>query len=282
MSGPQDKMEKLRSFGLSEYASRAYLALLELGTTEARDVSRLAKIPLAKVYSTLEQLQEKGLVVVTPETPKKYAPVPFGEFIDRIRGSHEERARELAAVREDLSAEFPILGTTEMGDRGGVITIRGRRNVLEKLRDLAAGCSGEALLAGSMGMLGRKGHLRPMLEQAHARGVHARLVAPEGAPAERLADLSAFCEVRLRPAEQGQQALHVATAIFDRRVALMAHFIPDDDSTLSGKDMGLVVDECALVQALQGFAEHLWARATPLPPPPARRVASLAPGLESR
>src|SRR5207248_11237358 len=110
-------MEKLRSFGLSESAARAYLALLELGLTEARDVGRLAKIPLAKVYQTLDQLQEHGLVTVIPTTPRKYEPVEFRQFLDRRRERMLQEARELERVAPELAALFPTTAHETVGDR---------------------------------------------------------------------------------------------------------------------------------------------------------------------
>jgi sugar-specific transcriptional regulator TrmB len=252
-------MERLRSFGLSEYASRAYLALLGLGTTEARDVSRLAKIPLAKIYSTLDHLHEKGLVIVIPETPKKYTPIPFTEYVDRLRAVREDEARQLVATREEMATLFPIVGTTQMNDRGGITTIRGRRNVIEKLRDAAAAARAAMLILATPGMVRRFAHLRALVEQAHARGVRVRLLAPATSETiEMLADLRHACELRIRRDEPGQ-VMHVGLGLFDRSSALFIHFIPDDPSTYNGKDVAVFQDEEALVQTLQSLVESAWA-----------------------
>lgn len=266
MSGPRERMETLRRFGLSEYAARAYLALLDLGTTEARDVSRLSNVPLAKVYSTLEHLQEKGLVLVSPETPKKYTPVPFAEFVDRLTAAHERQARELRTAREELAAEFPITGAVEMDDRGGVTTVRGRRNALDRMRDLAAEARHEMVLVASAGTLLRFAHLRAMLEDARARGLRVRVVAPLlPATKARFDELCRACELRVRPDEPGQ-AMQVAFLCVDRRVALLVHHVPDDGGTTNGKDVGILADETALVQTLHSFAEYVWERAAPWEP----------------
>ena len=61
-----DRDRILRDIGLSEHAARAYLALVELGPAEARDVARKANVPLTKVYTTLHVLALKGFVGLLP------------------------------------------------------------------------------------------------------------------------------------------------------------------------------------------------------------------------
>src|SRR5438552_18152006 len=131
-----ERLSRLREFGLSEYAARAYLALLDLGVAEARDVSTLSKVPQAKIYHVLEQLHEKGLAVILPEFPKKYAPVPFPEYLDRLHEEHARAADAISRDREVLAEMFRVMGDTEMGNRGFFTVIRGRRNVMSKLGEM--------------------------------------------------------------------------------------------------------------------------------------------------
>lgn len=256
-----ERLAKLREFGLSEYAARAYLALLELGATEARDVSRLAKVPLAKVYSTLEQLHEKGLVTVTPETPKKYEPVPFAEFVQRLRQAHAEQIRLLRDSQGELSAMFPIVGTRQVGDRGTTTTLRGRRTVLDKLRHCAEEAQNEILLVASDGFARRHHHARLMLQEARQRGIEARLLVNADADSiPRLAELVPYAQMRGKDTMKGA-APDVAIAVFDRRQALIVHFLPDDASSYHGKDVAILTGEEAIVRTMWAMLEHHWSKA---------------------
>lgn len=285
MSSTPERLAKLKEFGLSDYAARAYLALLELGATEARDVSRLAKVPLAKVYSTLDQLHEKGLVTVTPETPKKYAPVPFADFIQRLRQAHADQIRSLRDTQEELAAMFPILGTTQVGDRGTTVTLRGRRTVLDKLRRCSEEAQREIVIAASDGFTRRRHHVRSLLQEARERGVDIRLLThldDESAP--RLAELVPYAHMRGKTTLKNA-APDVAIAVFDQREAIVIHFLPDDASSYQGKDVAILTGEEAIVRTLASLLEHHWSHAPEIEgelalaaqrrPEPAPRVEAL-------
>src|SRR5437879_6992338 len=55
--------------GLTEYQARVYLTLLDLGSATASQISPLSKVPRTRIYAAMQQLHEKGLVQILPETP---------------------------------------------------------------------------------------------------------------------------------------------------------------------------------------------------------------------
>ena len=252
-----DRLAKLREFGLSEYASRAYLALLELGNTEARDVSRLAKVPIAKVYSTLDQLHERGLVEVQPGPPKRYAPVPFREFLGLRRSLHEREAAILANESPALEALFPIRGGAEVGDRGSVRLLRGREAIGEKVRSLLSEVQRDAILAmtpqdparfstipGFPPSNGSTARLRALLSMDG--NDHGKDGSPFGDRVETRLDGGAG-------AAEG-----VGTYVFDDSAALIVHYVPDSPSLRQGKDVAVLIEERAIVKAVRASLEAHW------------------------
>lgn len=198
-------MGQLREFGLSAYASRAYLALLELGVAEARGVSQLANIPTAKVYGTLVQLQRRGLAEVTPGKPRTYAPVPMEEFLERQLQEKEEQTLDLRARKDRLVEMFPITGTGAVTRRAQTVTVAGRRNIVQHLREACA-ASQESILAILAAPLRDDATTRRLFEQAAARGIEVRLL-DDAAP--------------LRHVAAAPQSYLVAT--FDDRIAMLVH-----------------------------------------------------------
>ena len=255
-----ERMAKLREFGLSEYAARTYLALLDLGTTEARDVAALSKVPASKIYHVLDQLHEKGLVVILPEFPRKYAPVPFGEFIEKLHEKHESMARSLREDRESLLEMFAVVGDTTSGDRGTLTLLRGRRNVLERFDELIAGAQNDLLLLCTPGLLLRLRAWAPAVQEAHRRGARVRLLVPRDAP-EAVAQLPAEARVREveGPGERG------ALLVADGARALLIHFLPDDGHGYEGTDTAVYTDKEGVVAVLASLAEAPWMHAPPLP-----------------
>ena len=264
MTAPADRLQTLRDLGLSEYGARAYLALLELGTTEARDVSRLAKVPIAKIYSTLEQLQERGLVLVAPGPPKKFTPEPIGSFLRRQRDRHLAEARGMEEAEARLGVMFPIKGGAEVGDRGGFITLRGRESVVEKLSTLARDAEEEILLLANDGFATQP-DVPIMLEKTAARGVRVRaLVTSSPQHAAHLREVVAHAELRGREGIDGAPG-DVMIAVFDHARVAIVHFVPDDASRYSGKDVAIVADEVAIVRMMQATLATLWSSAKPVP-----------------
>lgn len=260
-----DRLTRLREFGLSEYAARAYLALLDLGVAEARDVSTLSKVPQAKIYHVLEQLHDKGLATILPEFPKKYAPVPFADYLNRIHDEHERAAQAIQRDREVLEDMFRVIGDTDIGNRGFFTVVRGRRNVIAKIQEMLHDAKEDMLVLGTSGLSLRYPHFLPELTQAKESGVRLRILAPfTPATLEKLEALGNVVEIRARMLDEGAQTSRVAILTVDHARAFLINFLPDDDNLYNGKDIGVFTDQEAMVRALEGLVDAQWAHAAPL------------------
>ena len=246
-----DRIARLREFGLSEYAARSYLALLDLGTTEARDVSSLSKVPASKIYHILDQLHEKGLVVVLPEFPRKYAPVPFTEFLQRIHDEHAAAAQRIETDRQALEEMFAVMGDVAGGDRGSFTILRGRRNVLERACETLAAAKEDALVVLTAGQPRVWGPWVDAVAGAQARGVRVRLLG-EGA----------CSETRARPSGLPPAAFAV---VADGRHAFVGHALPDDGHPSEGNDTGLAVEQEGIVTLVAALLEGQWTQAAGRP-----------------
>lgn len=260
-----ERFAKLRSLGLPEYGARAYLALLDLGTTDARQASRLAKVPASKIYHVLDQLHERGLARVLPESPRRYEPVPFEEYLDRLRDEH---ARSIAAIeqeRDALAELFRVHGSARVGDHGGLTLVRGRRGCLDKQGELLRATQGDLLVLGTLGMLARLRRFQDELAAARERGVRLRLMLPPDALAlPQMRELAGLAEVRVRPREENVRSESVAILLSDARRAYLLDHVPDDASLHAGKDMGVHLTQEGMVARLASIAETLWEKASPV------------------
>jgi sugar-specific transcriptional regulator TrmB len=68
----EEILETLKYFGLSEYESKVYIALVSLGPSKAGSISRESSVPQSKVYNILEDLIRKQLVEVFEGRPKEF------------------------------------------------------------------------------------------------------------------------------------------------------------------------------------------------------------------
>ena len=88
--------------GLSEYESKVYLSLINLGTAGARKLSLNCDVPRTKVYGTLKKLIDYGLVVEIPGHPKEFAPSNPGESFNTILNITKEKASDFDTIIKKL------------------------------------------------------------------------------------------------------------------------------------------------------------------------------------
>jgi sugar-specific transcriptional regulator TrmB len=257
------RLEKLKEFGLSDYASRAYLALLQLGEGDARQVSNASRVPAAKIHATLRQLEQKGLVDVLPGTPKRYHPRKFSEFLRRAAKEHADRAEELHAESKSADDIFAIARAIAPDDRGKVRFVKGRRNSVEQWRELVDRAERDILIVGADQMATRVDRLLPILRDARERDVRVRILANRPADASIVEALAAVAELRDKSGLR-TEASNVGLSIFDDHTAFLSHVIPDDGHPTRGQDVSLCTDVSGWVRFLRDLVEHHWQSAPPL------------------
>lgn len=244
-----DHVARLHRLGLPLPSAKAYLALLELGETEARDVARASGLHIAKVYGAIDQLQRRGLATVILDSPRRYAPRPFDEYLRDLRRQREDELRALDAEREELLATFAIRGTLDVDDRGTFAMIRGRRATVKKLEHVISRARADLLVRATPSTPLAFPHVQGLIEAARARGVRVRLVLPRASDAAPPSGIEVQLAARL-PASENALML-----VSDDDVALCIHLLPDDGDARQGHDVGIVITHHALVLAMRDMLE---------------------------
>ncbi|MEM0101000.1 MAG: helix-turn-helix domain-containing protein, partial [Candidatus Methanomethyliaceae archaeon] len=65
----KDLVYALTRLGLSEYESKVYITLLQLGVCGVKELTVNSKVPRTKIYPTLKSLEKKELVTILPGKP---------------------------------------------------------------------------------------------------------------------------------------------------------------------------------------------------------------------
>lgn len=263
MPPSQERIAKLKSFGLTEYQARGYLALLELGTAAGSQIPAHARMPRTRVYETMQQLHEKGLVTILPEKPLRYRPVPLSTFLRTQAEELRRKAQQLAIDATALSREFSVSPRAAPEERGGFEALYGRRNVRDRLAEMYEQAEDRIVVIGSAHSPARMARsLSTQLEDRAANGVVAKLAfytRPENEADIRT--LARFSEVRhidfFTPVDRHG---------VDGRQFLLSHPIPDDDSASRGEDIAIWTDDPAIAAAMEQMAERIWEMGTRMPP----------------
>ena len=103
-------LDILQEIGLSVTESKVYLALLELGSALAGEITKKSQINRTNVYDALERLIEKGLVsYVLSANRKVFEPISP----ERLKEILEEKQDNLKKILPELESKFKENKTKE-------------------------------------------------------------------------------------------------------------------------------------------------------------------------
>lgn len=256
----QERIQRLKEFGLTDYQARVYLTLLDLGTASASQVPALSRVPRTRIYATVRQLHDKGLVQILPEKPLRYTAIPFSAYLDNLAEEFRGRADRIDANRDRLAQEFRVLASEAVETRGRFEAIYGRRNVRKRIVEMYMRAQREIITVGSARSPGRvfRSFAQELADRSRA-GVKVKLafhLTPENT--EGIRALQRYGEVRLI-----DFFVPICRHGVDDREFLMSHPIPDDDSSTRGEDIAIWTDDAAIAGAMTQMADLLWEMGRP-------------------
>ena len=100
------KTEFLRSFGLTNSEINVYMAMLPLGTAEAKEIYKLSKVPFGKIYNVLYSLERKGLVNIQFTRPKVFQAVEPAMALKNLLDQKDRELSELSAKANEVELEL--------------------------------------------------------------------------------------------------------------------------------------------------------------------------------
>jgi len=128
--------ELFRNFGLSDYESRTYSALLFIGPSKVSDISRESKVPQSKIYEVLERLMAKQLVEVYGIRPKEFRAIhPNVAFKNLLA----EKEKQMAYLKDNIGTLANVLKQNEEGQvLDGIWTTKenGWKSFINKVCDM--------------------------------------------------------------------------------------------------------------------------------------------------
>ncbi|MGQ9587329.1 MAG: TrmB family transcriptional regulator [Thermoplasmata archaeon] len=153
-------------FGLSEYESRAYVALVALGSASANFVAEIAQIPRTSAYKVMSSLEEKGFVRPKQGRPMSFSPVDPAELSKALVAEVEESFGKVSALKDMLSQR----GVPQL-----VYTIMGKDRVLDKIGEMLNKAE-HSFVMSSPSLLEIRRHLSREFSSAVSRGVRVTVI----------------------------------------------------------------------------------------------------------
>ena len=123
-----DVLGALQQLGLTEWESRAYVALLEEAPATGYGIAKRAGIARSKIYEVLASLASRNVVQVSRGEPQLYAPLPPRELISRMRAEFNQNLDDAELALSSFAADAV--------HDGAIWDLQGRGAILERANQL--------------------------------------------------------------------------------------------------------------------------------------------------
>ena len=106
MAEPQEAVDALTQFGLTEYEARCFVALTQLPHGTAKEIGQVADIPRSRVYETMDRLYDRGLVALHNADPKEYQCVSIDTALEQLREEYDSYFETAEDALRDLEPTY--------------------------------------------------------------------------------------------------------------------------------------------------------------------------------
>lgn len=233
----------LRELGLTQYETRAYLALLDKGVLTASQVSEYAEVPYSKIYEVLASLEKKGWIKAERGRPSKYYPKSPSEALNAAKLRLEEMTKSWEqAILSELQPLYEKRGIREKPD---IWILRGEFNILAKTKETLGKAKKEVMIAAPSLPITLENTMVSMLTRLQNDGVNVLLMISKEAKDWNLKKIANVADVRVRDQMFG------GGVIIDSKEALL--FLGEEKPTLV-----IWSNHLGLVKFARDYFQYLW------------------------
>lgn len=133
-----DIILKMEQLGFSPYEAKAYYTLLRKHPANGYEISKIGKIPAAKIYDTLNRLKISGVIVESGTEAGKYYPIPPAKLIEQVK-------ENFAGIIGDL--EIQLKETGPVADLDVTMNFSGYDAIIDKMLSVIGGCQNSLLVS---------------------------------------------------------------------------------------------------------------------------------------
>jgi sugar-specific transcriptional regulator TrmB len=126
----KDIIDCLKDIGLTEKESEVYIFVVRNGVLKSKDISNGLNMHKAQVYNILKNLQNKGIVEATLESPMRFTGIPLEKLIDSFIKKKQDNLHTWEKKRNDLLDKWRHIQTKEVsGTIEKFIIARGKEHI---------------------------------------------------------------------------------------------------------------------------------------------------------
>ena len=159
-----DQIKLLKKLGLTEYESRAYLSLVNLGPSTVKEIVLDSKLPRNKADEALQKLEDKNKIMSIPVSPKKYKITNIEVFKEEVQDINNSVDLLIKTLNQPKKTDFKDL----------FWVIKGKKAIEERLSIQNSKTEKEILSCNNLSKVLYK-NIRTM-EKAIKRGVKVKMI----------------------------------------------------------------------------------------------------------
>ena len=249
-----ESIDSLKKLGLSEYESKAYLALIRYGTQSGREVSKKSGVPPTRVFDILKSLVDKGLVNLTEEKPMLFRAI---EPDKGLKGMVEGKIDDMRSTESELLKSLEILKVpSEHKIHEKITTVIGFKKMYSMVVAELNNTKKEFVVF-SVGE-DTPFSLKAASRSAFKRGVSNRLIVTRSDEENK--------HMLRERADEGYKLRHYPStgewtfAVFDKRVAMINVRNPNEKE----ERISIFFEIPDMAKSLAEYFEVMWAKAKPV------------------
>jgi len=249
----QELVKRIKEFfNLNIYETKVWLALLSKGIASAGEIAEISGVPRSRTYDVLESLEKRGFAIVKIGKPVKYISVKPTEVIEKMKNKTLNEAQEKVKSLANLKGTQEYIELEQLHNTGispiksADITgsLKGRSNVLSRMRELLENAQKEVLVCTSVKDFEDKSRvIVPVLERLNKNSVKIKL-ALSGEP-EKVKKISNKLKLK---AKHHESSARIFAA--DRKEVLFM-VTPEH----SDEEMGVWLNTPFFTESLSGIIE---------------------------
>ncbi|MEM4259225.1 MAG: helix-turn-helix domain-containing protein [Candidatus Pacearchaeota archaeon] len=172
-------------FNLNIYETKVWIALLSKGIASAGEIAEISGVPRSRTYDVLESLEKRGFAITKIGKPVKYISVKPTEVIEKIKSKAMQEAQEKVKSLSSLKTTQEYLELEQLHNSGIspiksseiAGSLRGRSNVLSRIRELLENAKKEVIICTSaLDFEDKSRVLAPALEKLNKSNIKVRVI----------------------------------------------------------------------------------------------------------
>ena len=239
----------LYKIGMTRNEAKVYMALLDLGTAQAGQITEKSGVHRRNVYDAIDRLMEKGLLsFVIVNSKKLFSPVNPKRFLELI----EEKKFELDTIKKDFQRILPELELkATMQERHDVRFYKGTEGLKTVFEDIIR--TGKGYIGYGQGQQLEKvlkHYFRLFVIKRVKAKIRLRLIYDEAS--RKTLKKNPLSDLRYMPDQYSSRA---ALRIYGDKVALL--LLSEEEP------LAVVIKNTAIAEGYRKYFEVMWKAAKP-------------------